>query len=404
MRVDIDSLSTFNELAAAGATRATALLAQMTGIQADVEVSTISLLAETDVGRDLADVEYAGVRFDLQGGLSGDTTLVFESDCSERIVARLPGGARDPDLFESSITEIANIMLSGFVDGWADFLGTTIDHSPPTYVEATGRDVLPVADHGGGDPVFVFKNRIDWPGEGLEFYIYMLPSRTELASLVAEGLDGSDDAIPVAKLDAFNEMIQQGTATAAANVEELTGIRTESDVTHISFSPIEDVPKQVDDRCCVGTAAELEGHLSGYCLVLFDEPSAMTAVSALMGSEPDDDGFTDLHDSAIEELGNIMMSGFIDGWANVLETTIDHSPPQVVHDMGRAIVESLAAQVGVAQTHSFVIEARTRTPDVEFASQIHVLPDESELEGALAALDLDRTDQTDADVEGIFSQ
>jgi chemotaxis protein CheY-P-specific phosphatase CheC len=53
MEVDIQSLSTFNRLADEGATRATAMLAQMTGIEADVEVTKITLLDRADLGEEL---------------------------------------------------------------------------------------------------------------------------------------------------------------------------------------------------------------------------------------------------------------------------------------------------------------------------------------------------------------
>ncbi|MFB6083636.1 MAG: chemotaxis protein CheC [Halorientalis sp.] len=400
MEVDIQSLETFNRLADEGARQATAMLAQMTGIQADVEVTKITLMDRADVGEELAGRELVGVGFDLEGALVGDTTLVFEAACTGPIVEALPGGATGEGMVESSVEEIGNIMMSGFIDGWADFLGTTIEHSPPRYVEATGADVLPAAE----DPteqVFVFKSHIEWPGEDLSFYIYMLPGYDRLTELMAERGTG-EDAVPVDKLSVFNEMTKAGTATAADNVTQMTGIETDAEVTGISFEPVEDVPKQVDDEAYVGTAVEFSGTPSGYLMVLFDEESATTVAEALMPMEPDGEGFTDMHESAIEELGNIMTSGFIDGWANVLESSVDHTPPRVVHDMGRAIVDPLAAQVGQHQEHAFVIESHMQTADLEFGCEILALPDDAELRQALADLDIDRKDETEADVERIF--
>ena len=109
-----------------------------------------------------------------------------------------------------------------------------------------------------------------------------------------------------------------------------------------------------------------------------------------------------MHESAIEELGNVMTSGFIDGWANVLQTAVDHSPPEVVHDMGRAIMDPLAARVGMNQDHAFIIESTMRTDEIEFESEIHALPDEEELRAALDDLLVERADETEADIEQIF--
>ena len=121
-----------------------------------------------------------------------------------------------------------------------------------------------------------------------------------------------------------------------------------------------------------------------------------------MPVEMDGDELTAQHEAAIEELGNIMTSGFIDGWANVLQTSVDHTPPKLVHDMGRSIVDPLAAQVGQHQEHAFIIDSKMQTDEIEFSAEIHALPNEQELRAALDDLDVERADETEADVEQIF--
>jgi len=404
MNIDIQSLGTFNQLAHEGAQEATRSLCQMTGIDATVDVTRITLVSRADVGEELAGQAFTGVQFGFDGGLDGETVLVFDADSADTIAeALMPGASEDPEMAKSGVSEIGNIMMSGFIDGWADYLGTTIDHSPPEYIEGTGKDVLPeLPDAAGHDQVFVFKSSIEWVGESVNFYIYMLPEFEPLVETMMENTDTDGDAIPVDKLETFNEMTTHGTQTAADNVEMMTGIETEAEVTQTSFAPIEDVPKQIGTDTYVGTVVEFTGVPSGYLMVLFDETSAVTVAEAMMPVEMDGDELTEQHKTAIEELGNIMTSGFVDGWANVLQTSVDHTPPRLVHDMGRAIVDPLAAQVGQHQEHAFIIESEMRTDDVEFEAEIHALPNEQELRQALTDLDVERADETDADVEQIF--
>ena len=60
------------------------------------------------------------------------------------------------------------------------------------------------------------------------------------------------------------------------------------------------------------------------------------------GEASDGDGFSDMECSALQEVGNITTSGYVDGWANVLETTIGMSTPTftdgpasgIIGDMG----------------------------------------------------------------------
>jgi len=404
MKVDVKSLGTFNQLAHEGAQAATRSMAQMTGIDATVDVTKISIVDREDVGEALGDESYVGVQFDFEGGLSGDTVLVFEENQTAQIIESLaPGASTDDSMGQSAVQEIGNIMMSGFIDGWAEYLDTSIEHSPPTFIQRSGSEIIPEkAETGDHEQVFVFRSEIEWEGENVNFYIYMLPEYKPMAELLSEHAEEAENAIPMEKLAVFNQMTQQGTERAAQNVQQMSGIETEAEVSQISFTPIEDVPKQFGEDTYVGTVVEFTGAPSGFLLVLFDEQSAITVAEALMPVEMEADGLTDQYKAAIEELGNIMTSGFVDGWANVLQQSVEHTPPQLVHDMGQAIIDPLAAQLGQQQRHAFVIDSRMKTDEVEFESEIHALPNERELREALETLDVERADQTEADVEGIF--
>jgi len=91
-------------------------------------------------------------------------------------------------------------------------------------------------------------------------------------------------------------------------------------------------------------------------------------------------------ENALCELGNVMTSGFIDGWANVLGTSITHSPPEFVHDIGAATVSPLVAQLSERQDYGFVIDAAIQTEGVQARCDVYALPDERELARALDRL------------------
>jgi two-component system chemotaxis sensor kinase CheA/chemotaxis protein CheC len=404
MKIDVQSLGTFNQLAHEGAEEATRSMTQMTGIEATVEVTKISLVERGDIGEELGEeTEFVGVQFDFEGALAGETVLIFEREQSEEIVeALLPGGMESDSMAQSSVEEIGNIMMSGFIDGWAEYLGTSIEHSPPKYIEREGRAILPEGpETDEHDQVFTFRSEIQWEGADVSFYIYMLPEYEPLMELMADHAE-EEDAIPVEKLAAFNQMTREGAQQAAENVEVMSGIETEAEVSQISFAPIEDVPKQFGSDTYVGTAVEFTGAPSGFLLVLFDEQSAITVAEGLMPVEMDSDELTDQHKAAIEELGNIMTSGFVDGWANVLQRSVEHTPPRLVHDMGQAIIDPLAAQLGQFQRHAFIIDSKMKTEDLEFECEIHALPNEQELREALDELALDRANKTQADADQLF--
>jgi chemotaxis protein CheY-P-specific phosphatase CheC len=238
----------------------------------------------------------------------------------------------------------------------------------------------------------------------LEFLIYMLPDFEPLANAMMAHADADSNPIPLDKLQVFNRMTASGMETAAENVSMMTGMDTTVETSRISFARIEDVPKRIGTQVHVGTAVEFTGALDGYLAVLFDEQSAISAAAELLPTDDGGDRLSDRHKATIQELGNIMTSGYVDGWANVLQTSIDHTPPELVHDMGRVIVEPLAAQVGREQAHAFIIDSEMRTEEIEFSATVHALPNETELRKALEQLDVERADETDADPERIFKE
>ena len=212
-----------------------------------------------------------------------------------------------------------------------------------------------------------------------------------LLQAVDEHGGAGDQPVPLGKLSVFNEMTRRGTGEAADNITSMTGIETSVDVSRLSFVPVSAVPDRVDDRTYVGLVFAFTGTPSGYLAFLFDESSARTLAASSIPMDTGS-GWGEMEASAMKELGNIMTSGFIDGWANVLETTIDHSPPQFVHDGGPAILRAVAGKLDRGQRYAFVVDSTVRTADRDVACDIYALPDAEQLRRALAAIRTDRDD------------
>jgi chemotaxis protein CheY-P-specific phosphatase CheC len=407
MQVDIQSLGTYNRLAQEGAEHAATSLTQMTGIETAVDVTNVTLMSRTDVEDVFGGTAFVGVQIGLGGGLSGETVLAFDRESAATIVDVLVPGATDGDdsfdeMGRSGVEEIGNIMMGGFVDGWADYLETSVDMTPPTYVDRVGTDVLPdgVLERAEDEHVFVFESQMTAIEEQVDAYIYMLPEYGAFANMLAAS-DDHEDAVPMDKLTVFDEMTRQGAEKAAENVSTMTGIQADVDVSRLSFVPIEDVPNTASDEVYVGVVTEFKGTPGGYLAILFDEPSARTIVEETVPVAVEEP-LGEMGESAIQELGNIMTSGFIDGWANVLETGIDHTPPELVHDFGRAILSPIAGRLGQSQEYAFLLDSTVVTPDGAFNCELYAIPDEHKLKEALDALLVERSDQLEADRESLF--
>jgi chemotaxis protein CheY-P-specific phosphatase CheC len=384
MKVDLQSLETYNDLARDGAEEAAASLAQMTGVDTRVEGTRVTMAPVADVREELRTRGAASVEIGFEGGIEGRTVLAFDEASVDTLTAELFGGM-GAEMPESSLKEVGNIMTSGFIDGWADHLGTTIDISTPTYAEHTG--TVPLGDVVDDDSlVFVFENAICAVESTITFQIYMLPERGSVSSLLAGQSDA--ETIPMEKLSAFNDLTAAGAENASENLSQMTGLPAAVEISRLSFVPIAELPESVPAERRTGTVIQIEGLPSGYVAFLFEPDSAHEAVDALVPTELGDE-FGDMAQSALQELGNVMTSGFVDGWANVLDTTIDMSTPQLVDDGGRAVMNSIAARLGQGQRFAFVLDATITTDECDFHCNAYVLPEDGALRTAVEQLSED---------------
>jgi len=386
MKVDIRELGQFNHLASQGAERAARSLSQLTGVGMDVEVTDVSLVTENVLAETFTGKSFVGVELGLEGGLEGETVLAFERERALMLQDLLLQATGSSDeLAQSSVTELGNIMIGGFIDGWANHLGEAINMTPPKYTEAVGPRILPdqaieaAKTHG----VFLFESKLEALDVDLDFSIYMLPEYRQFVELLS-GNEGNQ--IPVNRLSAFEDLAKEGAGNAAGQIAMMTGLDTDVDVSRLRFVPLKGVPRQVGDDSFVGVVFELKGLPSGYLVVLFDEESATTVASSMMPGDSSEEGIGTMTEGAIKELGNIMTSGFIDGWANVLGTSIEHTPPNFVHDMGSSIMSPVVGKLGKQQEYAFVIDSTIEIDGRQGRCDIYALPNERELARALSAL------------------
>ena len=193
--------------------------------------------------------------------------------------------------------------------------------------------------------------------------------------------------VDIRKLNIFNRMAKQGANTVAAHLNQMTGMQTEMEITKINFLEIEDIKTHVGHDKQVGIHIRLTEPPHGHILFLFGARSAKALASGMLGDgSPDGTGFSDMEKSAIQEIGNIMTSGFIDGWANVLDTTIDISTPQFTYGAGSRMVENLVGDRPDEMALVFDSRVHAREADVEV--KVYTFPELEELVGLMQRIEL----------------
>jgi len=181
--------------------------------------------------------------------------------------------------------------------------------------------------------------------------------------------------VDIRKLSFINEMAKVGTNGVAENMSKLTGEDAQMEVTKTNFIDVKDIKSQLEDGKRVGVRVRLMEPPHGHVLILFPESSAKKVTALMLSEMVDDMGDVsgEMARSAVEELGNMMASGFIDGWADVLGRTIDIATPQLVYAPAGDIVERTAGLGG--EDLALFFDSNLTVPSYDIAAEIYAFPD-----------------------------
>jgi chemotaxis protein CheC len=194
--------------------------------------------------------------------------------------------------------------------------------------------------------------------------------------------------VDVRKLDLFNKIAREGSETVSDHLNQMAGLQTEIAVSKINFLDIEDVRTHMGEGKRVGIYVELTEPPHGYVLFMLEAADAKELAGLLVGDVGGDEseGFTDMERSAIQEVGNIMTSGYIDGWANVLDTTIGMSTPSFAYGPASGIVDKMGGWPD--EDIAFVIDSQLTASEGDVDLTIYTFPKLVELVDLIQDIDV----------------
>jgi chemotaxis protein CheC len=382
MRVDLDAVASFSRTGDEGGQRAADSLETLTGIPATCELTRTTLVDADGLAAFLGtSSERISVAFD--GALAGRAVLSFDEAFADHVADELGVGA------EAALPEVANILTSGFVDAWAADDEDTIEIQPP---ERVGDEQQVVQDAAiVDDCAFVFESQVVLSGTRGTCRFAVLPDVDSFGSYVTE----ANTEFSLADLAAHIRVASVSADAVSSHLEAMTGVDTTLVESHVDFVPVERVPSLLGDAAYEGAIFESEGVVDSVIAILFDEADP-GAVAALLLDDPD--AGSEMAESAVAELGNITASGFLDEWANALETTIDISTPSHVRDAGAAVLDTVAAAYGERADTIAVVNATIELgPDVTCRVCTFPSPEDADQLGDIAAGLADDASDGDSD-------
>lgn len=164
--------------------------------------------------------------------------------------------------------------------------------------------------------------------------------------------------------DALNELGNIGSSHAANALSALLMHQIELTVPAVEIIDLADIHGCVTDDLFVTILFEMQGEIdhAGYIMFLLPLDSAIRMTNVLLGTTEEDRELTEMDESTLQEIGNIMASAFLNASAELLSVVMIPSPPSLVIDMGHSAIEEILAELAV-EVNEVIIFHTTLTCD-----------------------------------------
>ncbi|WP_407307348.1 chemotaxis protein CheC [Desulfosporosinus sp. SB140] len=192
------------------------------------------------------------------------------------------------------------------------------------------------------------------------------------------------------QLDALREIGNIGSGHAATALSTLLQRRIDMSVPEVWAVPFERVSPIIGqlDSPQVTIYVKVEGTAPGKAVFFFPVESAEIVVQALFGTNEPMDLFTDeMAQSALKEVGNILVSSFLIALSQFSGIPLQPSVPAIAVDMIGASLDAIFLEEGILDdTVLFIDTQLSGIPKIE--GQFIFLPDDGSLKKLLGAMGL----------------
>jgi len=181
--------------------------------------------------------------------------------------------------------------------------------------------------------------------------------------------------------DAIQELGNIGAAHAATTLSQMLGSTVEMSVPAIKTIDISELGTYMGEESAAMVAFELQGDIphGGYIIFYISRESAIRLTNTMLGLTDMNRTMNEMDESALLEVGNIMVSAFLDATAELLGFIMIPSPPALSLDMAHAAMSSLIAQMGEEIDEVLLFSTELVCEEHKIDSDIIMLPETTTL-------------------------
>ena len=184
------------------------------------------------------------------------------------------------------------------------------------------------------------------------------------------------------QMDALQELANIGSAHSATTLSQMLNTNIGMSVPKIDIIDLSKVGDFLTDELTTMVIFELQGDIphGGFLVLHFPRDSAKRTANILQGIDSQcksvpwpseiEHPFSEMDQSAILEVGNIMVSSFLSASSDLIGLVMLPSPPVLVVDMAHAAITSLVAQMTVEVDDVILFKVKLTSDEHKIAGNI----------------------------------
>jgi chemotaxis protein CheC len=191
----------------------------------------------------------------------------------------------------------------------------------------------------------------------------------------------NDVKLSAIQADAIQELGNIGAAHAATTLSQMLSSTVSMSVPAIKAVDLAELGNYIGDESAAMVVFELQGEIQhgGYIIFYITKESAIRLTNTMLGMTDPDRELNEMDRSALVEVGNIMVSAFLDATAELLGFIMLPSPPALSIDMAHAAMESLIAQLSEEVDEVLLFSTELICEEHKIDSDIIMMPEISTL-------------------------
>jgi chemotaxis protein CheC len=189
--------------------------------------------------------------------------------------------------------------------------------------------------------------------------------------------------------DAIQELGNIGAAHAATTLSQMVGSTVQMSVPGIKAVDIAELGSYMGEESAAMVVFELQGDIQhgGFVIFYITRESAIRLTNTMLGLTDMNRPMNEMDESALLEVGNIMVSAFLDATAELLGFVMLPSPPAMTIDMAHAAMSSLIAGLGEEIDEVLLFSTELTCEEHKIDSDIIMMPETKTLAHIVALLE-----------------